>query len=149
MTMALRLTPEDESYLRERVNFCRTELADLEEYRSLSWQAYQADRKSRRNTERIIENVCNAIIDMSKSLLAAADAPPATTYREALLALPLTGLLSAAEAEALARLAPLRNALSHQYLDYKWSAIQRFIHQDSSFVSAFLDRLDALLSSGR
>lgn len=143
--MALRLSPEDKTYLRERLRFCRTELADLAEYSALDWPAYQADRKSRRNAERIIENVCNAVIDMSKNLLAAAGTPPPATYREALLSLPLTGLVSETEAEGLAALAPLRNSLSHQYLDYKWSAIKKFIATDSAFVHSFLDRLEDLL----
>lgn len=67
MGMVLRLRPEDEVYLKERVHFCRTELSDLAEYHDLTWANYQTDRKNRRNVERIIENVCNAIIDISKS----------------------------------------------------------------------------------
>lgn len=147
--MEIRLGPEDETYLRERIHFCRTELADLQEYRSLTWHVYQADRRTRRDVERIIENVCNAVIDMSKNLLAAVAAPPGATYREVLLMLPLTGLVSTAEAEGLAGLAPLRNALSHRYLDYKWDAIQKFIRQDSDSVSLFLDRVEALLAANR
>ncbi len=141
----LHLGDETVIYLRERIAFCRTELDDLAEYQGLGWATYQIDRKSRRNVERIAENVCNAMIDISKSLLLAMQVPPPATYREVLRSLSATGVADEKEAEVLSRLAPLRNSLSHNYLDYRWKAIQEFMHEHSALIQIILDRLQTLI----
>lgn len=70
--------------LAERLDFVLIEMDDLCEYENLTWHEYHNDRKTRRNVERIIENVGNAVIDMAKIILTAADLPVPATYREAL-----------------------------------------------------------------
>jgi phosphoribosylformylglycinamidine (FGAM) synthase PurS component len=47
----------------KRIDFVETELKDLEEYKHLDFNTYAKDRKTRRDVERITENIVNAVIE--------------------------------------------------------------------------------------
>jgi uncharacterized protein YutE (UPF0331/DUF86 family) len=125
-----------------RIEFARTELADLAEYASLDWVAYQADARARRNVERIADNVANATIDIAKILLAAGRAAVPETYRDVLAATVPAGLADASEAAELVQLARLRNTLAHRYLDYKWEILKWFLEDGRLAVARWLDRCE-------
>lgn len=57
----------------KRVEFIYLELKDLEQYKNLTFEEYDTNRFIRRNVERIIENIANAIIDISKIIIANSD----------------------------------------------------------------------------
>ncbi len=136
----MKLTAGQRSGVMVRIEFARGELADLAEYSALDWVAYQAESKSRRNVERIAENVASAVIDIAKILLAAGGFPVPETYREVLVATVPAGLAGESQVADLIRLAQLRNRLSHRYLDYKWELIKWFLDGGEHAVSAWLDR---------
>nr|WP_238524943.1 HepT-like ribonuclease domain-containing protein [Caldicellulosiruptor owensensis] len=54
----------------KRVDFVFLEIEDLEQYKNLTFEVYSKDRFIRQNVERIIENIANAIIDISKIIIA-------------------------------------------------------------------------------
>jgi len=134
----LKPTAPQHAAVVARMEFIRSELGDLSEYRDLDWLAYQRDRKARRNVERIAENVANAAIDVAKILLAASEITVPGTYREVLEATLPAGLADEATSRELVRLAQLRNTLSHRYLDYKWDGVKWFLHSGSAAVLAWL-----------
>ncbi len=128
-----------------RIEFVRSELGVLAEYRDLGWPEYQRDRKARRNVERIAENVANATIDVAKILLATTPFPVPATYREVLETTVPAGLADEASATELVRLAQLRNTLSHRYLDYKWDGIKWFLRTGAIFVAEWLRACERVL----
>jgi uncharacterized protein YutE (UPF0331/DUF86 family) len=136
----VKLTAGQRTAVMVRIEFARGELADLAEYSNLDWVTYQAEPKSRRNVERIAENVANALIDIAKILLAAGESEVPETYREVLAATVPAGLADEGQAVDLIRLAQLRNRLSHRYLDYKWELIQWFLDGGQQAVTAWLAR---------
>jgi len=125
----------------KRIDFIETELKDLDEYRNLDFATYSKNRKVRRDVERIIENIVNAVIDIGKIILAGEEIALPDTYREIFIKLGDSGLIDARLAAGLSGLARLRNILAHQYLDIKWEMIKDFIAQGGKEVKLFLDAI--------
>lgn len=67
--MMTLLSKEQREGILKRVAFIEIELIDLKEYQDLDFKSYSSDRKIRRNVERLLENVVNAIIDIAKIFL--------------------------------------------------------------------------------
>lgn len=114
--MAILDKTQRESLIK-RVSFIEAELADLSEFANIDFPTYSSDRISRRNIERILENVLNASIDIAKILIAGEELELPGSYREVFLKLGEPRLLDLKLAQNLADLARVRNILSHQYLD--------------------------------
>lgn len=145
----MRLTASQHAAVTVRVEFARSELADLGDYGDLDWVSYQRDAKARRNVERIAENVANAVIDIAKILLSASGGGVPGTYREVLEATLAAGLASGSTTDELVRLAELRNALAHPYLDYKWEGLKWFLRPGSAAVRAWLDESERTVAAPR
>lgn len=110
-----------------RLRFLATELEDLKAYGEMDYFQYQSDRKSRRDVERIIENLINTALDIAKILIAGEDLEVPETYRQAFIRLGEAGIIDKERALALAEKARTRNILAHQYLDIKWELIKDFL----------------------
>ncbi len=133
------LSETDRYTLDRRLVFLDGELNLLKEYHALDWTQYQQDNKTRRIVERAIENIMNAIIDISKTLLASEKREIPQTYRDIVR---LAGTLPGAEQEVADRLSlwvDLRNILAHEYLDYRWKEIQGFLQESGVYVKKFID----------
>lgn len=136
------LNKDQKQGIIERINFIKVELADLtEKYQSMDWQVYSQDRDKRRNVERIIENLANASIDISKLLLAGETVEIPGTYQEIILKLGELSIISKELASKIVLLAKTRNVLAHQYLDYKWDLIKPLIKESPIFLNEFIDAL--------
>ena len=144
----MKLTAGQRTAAMVRIEFARGELADLAEHSRLDWIAFQiqAESKSRRNVERIAENVAKAAIDIAKILLSVREVAVPATYREVLAATVPAGLADENQAPELIRLAQLRNRLSHRHLDYKWELVTWFLDGGQLVVSTRLDRCGQAVS---
>lgn len=136
--MAILDKTQRESLIK-RVSFIEVELIDLSEFANIDFPTYSSDRISRRNIERILENVLNASIDIAKVLIAGEELELPGSYREVFLKLGEAKLLDLKLAQNLADLARVRNILSHQYLDIKWQTIKDFLDNGKQTVEAFLE----------
>lgn len=138
----MKLEPEVRESLIRRLEFARSELEDFQPLRKLDYFTYQKDRFQRRNVERIIENICNVLVDVTKIILAQTETPIPGSYREAILVLGEQKVISLELAKELSQMMRLRNVLAHQYLDLKWEAIQDFLLTGAGQVEVFLSSLD-------
>lgn len=86
----------------KRVEFIYLELKDLEQYKNLTFEEYDTNRFIRRNVERIIENIANAIIDISKIIIANSDVQVPDSYREMILKLSEFNIIDIALATSIA-----------------------------------------------
>jgi len=93
----------------KRIDFIEIELKDLESYQKLDFETYSQDRKTRRDVEIIVENIANASIDIGKIVLAGEDIELPETYKEILIKLAQTGVISKELGESLSDLVRLRN----------------------------------------
>jgi len=113
----------------KRVNFIYLEIEDLEQYKNSTFEEYRKDRFIRRNVERIIENIANAIIDILKIIIANSDVQVPDFYREMILKLSEFNIIDIALATSIAEVARLHNILAHQYLDIRWEYLKNFIDE--------------------
>jgi len=133
------LSATDKERLIRIVDFLETELGDVAEFRNLSYQMYTGDSAQRRNTERWIENLVNASIDVAKVIIASEKQPIPQTYRESLKRLETIEVFSAAMLECVAGNTRLRNILAHEYIDIRFRHIERFINTAEQCYSEFID----------
>ncbi|MGI9862113.1 DUF86 domain-containing protein [Moorella naiadis] len=121
------ITDEQAISIIRRLRFLAIELEDLKSYQEMDYFQYQSDRKSRRDAERIIENIVNAALDIAKILIAGENLEVPETYRQAFLQLGEAGIIDQELALSLAEKARTRNVLAHQYLDIKWALLKDFL----------------------
>lgn len=114
---------------RERLNrilqYIDEELPDRNRFARISGPEYHNDRDKRRLVDRWTEMLINAAIDIGKIVLAAEGRAVPPTYGRILQDL---GGVDGFEhlSEDLVPLAPLRNIMSHEYLDLRYTRIHSF-----------------------
>lgn len=139
------LSPSQRDGLIRRIELCRQELRDLQEYRTLTFDQYQTDRSARRNVERIAETVANAVIGMAKTLVGASVAPVPQGYAAALRTLGQLGLVPRELADRLAALAELRHEVEHEYLQPDWALLEQFIQSGGQDVLELVTLVERLV----
>lgn len=139
------LTKEDAHALYKRLTFLETELRALSEYSSMTWNEYDKISDKRRQVERCIENLMNAVIDISKIILASSKRPVPSTYREIVRQISTFIPLSTKIAEKLSSWTELRNILAHEYLDITWKSISDFLQNSEPYFKQFIESAKKLL----
>lgn len=141
------LTDEQAISVIRRLRFMATELEDVRAYAQMDHRQYQSDRKSRRDLERMIENLINAALDIAKILIAGEELEVPETYRQAFIQLGDAGIIEQELALALAEKARIRNILAHQYLDIKWPMIKDFLTAGIANLEQFKQQVEQRLMS--
>ena len=126
--------------LIKHITFLENELKDYGAFNSLSWEQYNADRNKRRNVERWIENIINSSIDIAKIILTSEGLALPDTYKELVNSLSLLADFNKEKMETLSRWVRLRNIISHEYLDMRWSSIKIFISETEPLYKDFLEK---------
>ena len=126
--------------LIKHLTFLENELKDYEIFETLSWKEYNDDRGKRRNVERWIENIINSSIDIAKLILTSKGLPLPDTYKDIVKNLSLVAEFSEEGIEKLSRWVSLRDIISHEYLDIRWTSIQKFISESKLFYEDFLKK---------
>ena len=123
------LSEIDKKRLIQLADFLENEIADKSHFSGLSWQVYQNDSDKRRNVERWVENIVYCSIDIAKIVLASEKKSFPETYKEMLKGLSLLPGFEEQVALTLAGFAKLRNILAHEYLDIRFSQIEKFLKE--------------------
>jgi len=137
----LHLRNEAKARLIKHITFLETERADYKKFKSLSWQEYNVDRDKRRNVERWIENIVNSSIDIAKIILTSENLSLPDTYKEIVNSLALVQGFDKENMAKLSEWVKFRNILVHEYLDIKWSFINRFIKEAEPLYKNFLEKV--------
>jgi len=132
------LKPEQKESIIKRLNFAQVELKDLEALGAVKFQEYQKNRQLRRNLERLVENLANITVDITKIYLASEFMAIPETYTETIYKLAEAGVISEEDCTQLASLVRARNVLAHQYLDLSWALISEFLDSGVKALKAFL-----------
>ncbi|OGC13447.1 hypothetical protein A3J90_03635 [candidate division WOR-1 bacterium RIFOXYC2_FULL_37_10] len=136
------LNSDQKQSVIERVSFMQVELSDLAKYKNIDWPTYSNERETRRNVERIIENIANSVIDVCKITLAGETTEIPGTYQDIVLKLGEIKIISKDLVSQLASLTKARNVLAHQYLDIKWDLIKDLVKQMPIFIPEFIKALN-------
>ena len=131
--------------LIKHVTFLENELQDFESFKSLSWEEYNKERSKRRNVERWIENIINALIDISKIILVSEDASLPDTYRELVASMSLIPGFRKENMGTLSEWVRFRNIIAHEYLDIRWASIKKFIQEAEPLVTDFVKEVKKYL----
>ncbi|MDP3947088.1 MAG: DUF86 domain-containing protein [bacterium] len=96
-----------------------------EEYAAKTWQDYQADKKLQKLTDRTVENILTALIEICGTFLTE-QGVAAESYGDALKKAGNRLGLTEEEQKDLVVLAMQRNRLAHRYLNFRWQSIRFF-----------------------
>lgn len=95
--------------------------------------------------ERWIENIVNSSIDIAKLILTSEGHPLPNTYKDIVRGLSLVTGFNEESIAKLSKGVSLRNIISHEYLDLRWTSIQKFISESEAFYKDFLKRVETYL----
>ena len=132
---------EVKARLVKHIAFLEEEIEDYVLFRQVTWNDYRANRSTRRDMERWIENVISSSIDMAKIILSSEGISLSDTYREVVLSLSLVKGFDSEEAGELSKWVRFRNIISHEYLDIRWTSIKRFIAKTEPLYKRFLNNV--------
>lgn len=109
------MTQLDADLVRRKLSTIGRNLEDLRAIEGLSLSDYRGDRFRRKGTERLLQEIVEAAVDVNLHLLRAHGEPAATDYHASFLDLGRVGVLSRDLADLVAPAAGLRNRLVHEY----------------------------------
>lgn len=133
------LSDEDRDILSRRLVFLDSELKDFNKFQGLTQFDYERDNAKRREAERWVENLINAAIDISKTILASEKQKIPSSYREVLRSISFVTDFPKEMGEQLADWAGLRNILAHEYLDIRWKRVEGFIQKSEPYFKKFIE----------
>lgn len=132
--------------LIRHIEFLKDELRDYELFETLTWEEYRTERSKRRDVERWIENIVNSTIDIAKVILTSEGIRLPETYRETVAVLSFVHGFAKKDMDKLSKWVRLRNVISHEYLDIKWSSIKKFIYETKPKYQLFLNKTENYLN---
>ncbi len=144
----MKLLSEDRERLIRYIDFMEQELSDLPKFSKVDWRVYNEDRDMRRNLERWIENLVNCSIDITKVILASKERRIPATYKETLKELGSISPFDEAFGESISEWTGLRNILAHEYLDIRWTSINRFLKMAEPIYRQLVNTIREFLHSG-
>jgi uncharacterized protein YutE (UPF0331/DUF86 family) len=131
--------------LIKHITFTEAELSDYSTFQSMTWKEYREDSSKRRNVERWIENLINSSVDISKIILNSEGIKPGDSYKETVKSLALVPEFNEQNILAISKWVKLRNIISHEYLDIRWSSIKNFLVDAKQLYDNFLITVRAYL----
>jgi uncharacterized protein YutE (UPF0331/DUF86 family) len=131
--------------LIRHITFLENELEDFETFKSLSWEVYQRERSKRRDVERWVENIVNLSIDISKILLISESISIPETYKELVTSVSLIHGFNKENVQTVSEWIRFRNVIAHEYLDIRWSSIQKFIQEAEPLFRDFVKEVKGYL----
>lgn len=132
--------------LIKHITFFENELKDYKLFETLSWKNYGEDRSMRRDAERWAENIINSSIDITKIILTSEGLAIPDTYKDIVTSLSRVPDFDKLDTEKLSGWVKLRNIISHEYLDIRWSSIRRFISETEPLYKDFLNKIKEYLN---
>ena len=134
---AQSLTLEAKSELEQVLVFLQSQLTDLPQFQAYTFEDYANNRDKQRNLERWVENIVMASLDIAKVVLASEKRQIPQTYKE-ILSTFVAGYGEKELVDEFGRFAELRNIVAHEYLDIRWSRIEKFIQRGEVLYPKFL-----------
>ena len=143
------LNAQDAHELERIIEFLKSEIKFLADFKNILWVDYQEDRLRRNAMERSIEKLMNAIIDTAKIVLSSKHKPMPMSYREIIETVSIDSAFSKEIIERLSKWAELRNILAHEYLDLRWNKIHDFLQNADTIFNSFIESAKKFLEENR
>lgn len=133
------LAERDAEDLKRTIKFLEEQVSLYAVYKGFRKEEYEQEPRKRNEIERWLENIVNAVIDISKVVLGSKKRLIPSTYREAVEQVAREFHLPEETIEKLERWIRLRNELAHEYLDIKWKKISDFAQTSESHLKQFIE----------
>lgn len=133
------LTDEDRRRLIKATDFLQRELEEIVKFKNVTQSQYLQNSDLRRNLERWVENIANASIDISKTILGSEREKLPEKYADIMRALYRFEDIGEESAVKLAEFAKLRNLLAHEYLDLRFTRIRGFLDKAEELYGKLLN----------
>ncbi len=110
--------------IMESLAYITKEMAEFDsDYASKTWQDYATDSKIQKLTDRTVENILTAFIEVCGTVLNEEDIL-AENYADVMRKTGGFFNFNEEEVDTLARFAVQRNRLAHRYLNFRWQVIK-------------------------
>jgi len=143
------MSPVDREVVRRKLERIASNLRLLEPMKDLSLEAYRADVYRRKATERLLQEVVEAAVDVNLHLLTGTGRPAPDDLYSSFLALGEAGILDSSLAARLAPSAGLRNRLVHEYDRLEDALVLASVGGALELYPRYLAAVERFLESGR
>lgn len=133
------LTPRDREDLKRTIQFIEEQLRLTDVYRQFTQKEFEGEPRKRNEMERWLENVMNAIIDISKVALGSQKTLIPSTYRDMVTRAARDFGLPQDFSGKFESWVKIRNELAHEYLDIKWRRISEFAETSGAPIAQFVE----------
>ena len=133
------LSPEDADRLRRTIEFIENQMTLYATLSGWTFSDYEKDLIKRGAAERWVENMVNAVTDISKIVLSSGKKPSPYGYADAVRASIIYLDVREDFWDKFLNWIKLRNILAHEYLDIKWKRISDFIQYSEPYFKSFVD----------
>lgn len=142
------MTELDAQLARRKLATSTRNLDLLAAVEGLSLADYRADPFRRKGTERMLQEIVEAAVDVNLHLLrAAAGAPAPPDYYQSFVAIGRHGIVPPALAEGLAPAAGLRNRLVHEYDAVNDAIVLEAVRQARRDFAAYVTAIERYLTA--
>jgi uncharacterized protein YutE (UPF0331/DUF86 family)/predicted nucleotidyltransferase len=121
------ISPNDKVRLERVIDFIQDQMPEFKKFAGISQRDYERDISLKRNVERWAETLANASIDIAKVLIASKKRPMPQTYKSVMKELAFLDNFDENIATKLAKFSDMRNILSHEYLDLRFTVLEEFV----------------------
>jgi uncharacterized protein YutE (UPF0331/DUF86 family) len=111
----------------------------------LTLEQYRGDWQCRKATERVLQEIVEAAVDINQHLLVSASGEPAPDYRQSFLEIGRLGVVPAELASALAPSAGLRHRLVHEYDEIDDAIVLVAVRSARNLYPAYLEAVENYL----
>jgi len=139
------LSLQDRERLRRTLRFIEEQMALYAVYQVFSQKEYEENPRQRNEVERWLENIVNAVIDISKIILGSKKMLIPLTYRETVSQVIRALNLSDDFPKLFERWVRDRNELAQEYLDINWKRISEFAQTSEPYIRVVLDAAKTFL----
>lgn len=139
------MTELDRALVRRKLATIVRNLEDLAEVEGLGLGEFTSDRFRQKGTERLLQEVVEAAVDVNLHILRVRGAPTPHDYYSSFIGLGEAGEVSRALAEALAPSTGLRNRLVHEYDDIDDAAVLEAVAEARDLFASYVEEIEGTL----
>jgi len=140
------MSPVDHEVVRRKLAVLQNALAALEQSGSIDLHAYRRDFWRRKGTERVLQEMIEAAMDIATHVLVQTGRAAPADGRAAFLELGSAAVISPELARALAPAVGLRNRLVHEYEEIDDQIVLGAVDEARSLFPRFILEIEGFLS---
>jgi uncharacterized protein YutE (UPF0331/DUF86 family) len=140
------MSPLDIDIIRAKIAIILENLKALEPIKEMNRDEYLRDLYKRKATERLLQELIEAAIDINTHMVVDSGHAPPEDYYQSFIRAGELGILSPGLAEKLAPSAGLRNRLVHEYDRIDHSIILKAVTMAEELYPEYVEEISAVLS---